>query len=201
MDLGLRNQNLLITGASACWHAAAPPAGCRRRAESTSRATLRKVEALATWNCARSMRRGWCWQGDLAQAASTEAAAVANGRRARPARWPGVAAAGAAQGGLFWEIDDGPGSGISRPSCSAPSACCAPAPGRTQRSGRIVLIVGNSAKYPEPRMIPGAVANSGLGDRCGLAEESGRTASSSTRSIPGRYARRALGRADAGIAG
>ena len=43
-----------------------------------------------------------------------------------------------------------------------------------QRSGRIVLIVGNSAKYPEPRMIPGAVANSGLlAIVRGLAEELG----------------------------
>jgi NAD(P)-dependent dehydrogenase (short-subunit alcohol dehydrogenase family) len=43
-----------------------------------------------------------------------------------------------------------------------------------QRSGRIVVVVGNSAKLPEPRMLPGAAANAALlAIVRGLAEEVG----------------------------
>jgi NAD(P)-dependent dehydrogenase (short-subunit alcohol dehydrogenase family) len=43
-----------------------------------------------------------------------------------------------------------------------------------QRAGRIVVVAGNSARQPEPRMLPGAVANAGLIALVrGLAEELG----------------------------
>ena len=102
-------------------------------------------------------------QGDLAQAASTDAAVAR--AAAELGRLDGlVAAAGAAQGGLFWEIDDAAWQRhLEAKLFGTIRVLRAVAPRLVaQRAGRIVLIVGNSAKYPEPRMIPGAVANSGL---------------------------------------
>lgn len=87
-----------------------------------------------------------------------------------------VAAAGAAQGGVFWEIDAAAWQrhleaklfGTLRAlRCIGPQMI-------KQAAGRIVLVVGNSARQPEPRMLPGAVANAGLlAVVRGLAEELG----------------------------
>jgi len=75
-----------------------------------------------------------------------------------------IAAAGAAQGGLFWEIDDAAWQrnlevklfGTIRTLRAVSPFMIA------QRKGRIVVIVGNSAAQPEPRMLPGAAANAAL---------------------------------------
>jgi NAD(P)-dependent dehydrogenase (short-subunit alcohol dehydrogenase family) len=75
-----------------------------------------------------------------------------------------VAAAGAAQGGVFWEIDDDAWQrnlelklfGTIRLLRAAIPSLIA------RKSGRIVVVVGNSAKMPEPRMLPGAAANAAL---------------------------------------
>lgn len=87
-----------------------------------------------------------------------------------------IFAAGAAQGGIFWEMDDAAWkTNLEIKLFGAIRALRAVAPAMIeQKSGRIVMIVGNSAKFPEPRMLPGAAANAALlAIVRGLAEELG----------------------------
>jgi NAD(P)-dependent dehydrogenase (short-subunit alcohol dehydrogenase family) len=87
-----------------------------------------------------------------------------------------IFAAGAAQGGIFWEMDDVTWkSNLEIKLFGAIRALRAIAPAMIQRkAGRIVMVVGNSAKFPEPRMLPGAAANAALlAIVRGLAEELG----------------------------
>lgn len=87
-----------------------------------------------------------------------------------------VSAAGAAQGGVFWEIDDAAWrSNLEVKLFGTIRVLRAVAPRMiARRSGRIVLVVGNSARQPEPRMLPGAAANAALlAIVRGLAEELG----------------------------
>jgi len=87
-----------------------------------------------------------------------------------------IFAAGAAQGGIFWEMDDATWkSNLEIKLFGAIRALRAVAPVMIeQKAGRIVMIVGNSAKLPEPRMLPGAAANAALlAIVRGLAEELG----------------------------
>lgn len=164
MDLGLRDQNLLITGASGMLGAAAARLLAAEGANLALFARdVAKVEPLAAELRQLGAPRVVLVQGDLAQAASTDAAVAR--AAAELGRLDGlVAAAGAAQGGLFWEIDDAAWQRhLEAKLFGTIRVLRAVAPRLVaQRAGRIVLIVGNSAKYPEPRMIPGAVANSGL---------------------------------------
>lgn len=75
-----------------------------------------------------------------------------------------VCAAGAAQGGLFWEIDDAAWRrNLEVKLFGTLNALRAVAPRMVERrAGRIVLVVGNSARDPDPRMLPGAAANAAL---------------------------------------
>lgn len=87
-----------------------------------------------------------------------------------------ISAAGAAQGGVFWEIDDAAWrSNLEVKLFGTIRVLRAVAPRMVaRRSGRIVLVVGNSARQPEPRMLPGAAANAALlAIVRGLAEELG----------------------------
>lgn len=87
-----------------------------------------------------------------------------------------IFAAGAAQGGIFWEMDDVTWkSNLEIKLFGAIRALRAVAPAMIARkAGRIVMVVGNSAKFPEPRMLPGAAANAALlAIVRGLAEELG----------------------------
>ena len=87
-----------------------------------------------------------------------------------------IFAAGAAQGGIFWEMDDVTWkSNLEVKLFGAIRALRAVAPAMiARRAGRIVMVVGNSAKFPEPRMLPGAAANAALlAIVRGLAEELG----------------------------
>ncbi len=87
-----------------------------------------------------------------------------------------IFAAGAAQGGIFWEMDDVTWkSNLEVKLFGAIRALRAVAPAMiARRTGRIVMVVGNSAKFPEPRMLPGAAANAALlAIVRGLAEELG----------------------------
>ena len=109
MDLGLRDQNVLLTGASGVLGAAA----ARALAAEGARLALFGRDAAKLEPLAHALRGLGAplvsiVQGDLADAASTDAAV----ERAAAALGPLdvlVAAAGAAQGGLFWEIDDAGG--------------------------------------------------------------------------------------------
>jgi 3-oxoacyl-[acyl-carrier protein] reductase len=164
MDLELRDKNVLVTGASGMLGAAA----ARALAAEGARLALfgrdpSKLEPLAVELRALGAPQVALVQGDLAEAASTDAA-VAQAIAALGPLDVLVAAAGAAQGGLFWEIDDAAWKRhLEAKLFGTIRVLRAVAPRMVERrSGRIVVIVGNSAKYPEPRMIPGAVANSGL---------------------------------------
>jgi NAD(P)-dependent dehydrogenase (short-subunit alcohol dehydrogenase family) len=87
-----------------------------------------------------------------------------------------ISAAGAAQGGVFWEIDDAAWQrNLDIKLFGTIRALREIAPRMiAQRGGRIVLVVGNSARQPEPRMLPGAAANAALlAIVRGLAEELG----------------------------
>jgi 3-oxoacyl-[acyl-carrier protein] reductase len=112
---------------------------------------------------------------DLTSGENTEAA-IAEAERLLGGIDVFISAAGAAQGGLFWEIDDAAWQrNLEVKLFGTIRALRAVAPRMVaRRQGRIVLIVGNSAKQPEPRMLPGAAANAALlAIVRGLAEELG----------------------------
>ncbi len=82
--------------------------------------------------------------------------------------------AGSSQGGIFWEVPDE----VWRQSLDLKFFATvrmirAVLPTmREQRYGRIVTVVGNTGRQPNPRMLPGAAANSALlAVTKGLAEE------------------------------
>ena len=112
---------------------------------------------------------------DLSTAASVDAA-IEGAEQELGAIEIFVCAAGAAQGGVFWEIDDAAWrSNLEVKLFGTIRALRAVAPRMiARREGRIVLVVGNSARQPEPRMLPGAAANAALlAIVRGLAEELG----------------------------
>jgi len=85
-----------------------------------------------------------------------------------------VVSAGAAQGGVFWEIDDevwDTALGLKFMGMVRALRAAAPVM-RAQGSGKIVAVVGNAGKQPNKRMLPGAAANAAcLAVVRGLAEE------------------------------
>jgi len=85
-----------------------------------------------------------------------------------------VVSAGAAQGGVFWDIADATWEeALQLKFFGMVRAMRAVAPAmRDQGSGSIVAVVGNAGKQPNKRMIPGAAANAAcLALVRGLAEE------------------------------
>ena len=82
--------------------------------------------------------------------------------------------AGAAQGGLFWEIDDRrweDALGLKLMGMVRVLRVLSPLM-KARGSGRIVVIVGNNGKQPYSRMLPGSAANAAcLAVVRGLAEE------------------------------
>jgi len=123
-----------------------------------------------------------CDLGD--EAAVDSAIAAADGRAAGDGDGDGgqgpidslICAAGAAQGGVFWELDDAAWrDSLEVKLFGTLRVLRAIAPRMVaRRAGRIVLVVGNSARQPEPRMLPGAAANAALlAVVRGLAEELG----------------------------
>jgi 3-oxoacyl-[acyl-carrier protein] reductase len=85
-----------------------------------------------------------------------------------------VVSAGAAQGGVFWELSDEVwDAALGLKFMGTVRALRAVAPVmRAQGSGRIVVVVGNAGKQPSKRMLPGAAANAAcLAVVRGLAEE------------------------------
>jgi NAD(P)-dependent dehydrogenase (short-subunit alcohol dehydrogenase family) len=176
MDLGLHGQHVMISGASGMLGAAAARALAAEGAALTllgrSPAAL---EPLVDEARAAGAPRCITLECDLGLAASIDAAVAA----AEAAQGPIdvlVAAAGAAQGGVFWEIDDAAWQrNLEAKLFGTIRLLRAVAPRMIARqAGRIVAVIGNSARQPEPRMLPGAVANAGLMALVrGLAEELG----------------------------
>lgn len=85
-----------------------------------------------------------------------------------------VNCAGASAGGLFWEIPDSVWEdSMALKFMATIRMIRAVLPGMIERRyGRIVTLVGNSGREPDPRMLPGAAANAGLlAVTAGLARE------------------------------
>ena len=176
MDLGLGDRHVAVVGATGLLGSEI----ARALAGEGARVALlaRKPAALASLrdDClargARSVDAEACELGD---AASVDAAIAA-----ADARHGGldvlIVAAGAAQGGLFWEIDDAAWqANLEAKLFGSIRVLRAIAPRMAARGrGRLVVVVGNSARQPEPRMLPGAAANAALlAIVRGLAEELG----------------------------
>jgi NAD(P)-dependent dehydrogenase (short-subunit alcohol dehydrogenase family) len=75
-----------------------------------------------------------------------------------------ISAAGASQGGIFWELDDAAWQRNLEVKLFGTLRILRTVTARMARSkrGRVVVIAGNSAEKPDPRMLPGAVANAAL---------------------------------------
>ncbi len=85
-----------------------------------------------------------------------------------------VNSAGSSQGGVFWEMPDSAWEdSMSLKFMGTIRMMRAVIPAmREQHYGRIINIVGNLAKQPNPRLLPGAAANAGLlAATVGLAQE------------------------------
>jgi NAD(P)-dependent dehydrogenase (short-subunit alcohol dehydrogenase family) len=172
MDLQLNGKRVVLCGA----------AGVLGRAIATSLAAegatlallgrdLQTLQALAT-SLAPETTTHRAIGCDLSNAESVDAAID----QAEKSLGGIVSAAGAAQGGVFWEIDDAAWrSNLEVKLFGTIRVLRAVAPRMiARRGGRIVLVVGNSARQPEPRMLPGAAANAALlAIVRGLAEELG----------------------------
>lgn len=75
-----------------------------------------------------------------------------------------VNCAGASAGGVFWELPDSVWEdSLALKFMATVRMIRAVLPGMIERRyGRIVTLVGNSGREPDPRMLPGAAANAGL---------------------------------------
>lgn len=85
-----------------------------------------------------------------------------------------VNCAGASAGGVFWELPDSAWEdSMALKFMATIRMIRAVLPGMIERRyGRIVTLVGNSGREPDPRMLPGAAANAGLlAVTTGLARE------------------------------
>ncbi len=176
MDLQLQDRVVVIAGATGMLGAAAAHAfaaeGARLVLLGRSEDKLQTLQAALMAGGATAVHSQLI---DLASASATDAA-IAAVLRLHQRIDVLVAAAGAAQGGVFWEIDDAEWQrsldlklhGTVRLLRAAlPSMIAA-------RGGRIVIVAGNAGRQPEPRMLPGAAANAALlAIVRGLAEEIG----------------------------
>jgi NAD(P)-dependent dehydrogenase (short-subunit alcohol dehydrogenase family) len=165
MDLGLKGQTVLIAGATGVIGAAAARLVAEEggtlallaRSRGRLDALVAECRSLGPGNTVES------FQADLTDSASTDAACHAVVERFGRIDAL-IAAAGAAQGGVFWQLDDAAWhANLELKLFGSIRLLRAVIPQLiAQRSGRIVLVVGNSAKQPEPRMLPGAAANAAL---------------------------------------
>jgi NAD(P)-dependent dehydrogenase (short-subunit alcohol dehydrogenase family) len=176
MDLKLGKRHVVIAGATGGLGAAC----ARAFAAEGARLSLlgRSAEKLAALVRELTSAGGQVIDGiqtDLTDWASTDAAVASAVRQGGPIDVL-VSAAGNAQGGIFTDLSDADWKrNLELKLFGTIRLLRAALPGMlARRAGRIVVIVGNSAKLPEPRMLPGAAANSALlAIVRGLAEEVG----------------------------
>ena len=175
MDLNLRGKVVLIAGATGTLGRAATLQFAREGARLALLARDAGKLALLAGEVQALGAAAGCFAADLTNAASCDAAvhaAIAHCGRLDVL----VACAGAAQGGAFLSLSDADwqrnlelklfGS-IRLLRAALPQLL-------VQRAGRVVLVIGNSGRLPEPHMLPGAVANAALLAMVrGLAEELG----------------------------
>ena len=168
MDLGLGGKKAIVAGATQGMGRATAEVlvaeGAQVFALARDTAALRDLSA--------TIGGGWA-AADLTDTASTEAGVQA------ACDFFGVpdiliVSAGAAQGGLFWEIDDATWqSALDLKFMGMVRLLRAVAPRMAKAGrGRIVVIVGNNGKQPSARMAPGSAANAAcLAVISALAEE------------------------------
>lgn len=175
MNLGLAGQRIVLCGANGVLGRAIAAAlaaeGARLALLGRRRDTLARLATELTASSAPHP----AIECDLADADSTDRA-IERAEHDLGGIDVFISAAGAAQGGVFWEIDDAAWrSNLEIKLFGTIRALRAVTPRMVaRRSGRIVLVVGNSARQPEPRMLPGAAANAALlAIVRGLAEELG----------------------------
>jgi NAD(P)-dependent dehydrogenase (short-subunit alcohol dehydrogenase family) len=159
MELGLRDHVVLVTGATGAIGSAVA------RVLAAEGATLvlhgrndRKLAALAT-----SLGRPLTVAADL-ETLDTAQHVVDFAVRHAGRLDALVSCAGATRGMPFADTDD---AGWKRNLevklfATIRLVRAALVPMRARRSGRIVLVVGNNGREPEPSMLPGSVANAGL---------------------------------------
>ena len=164
MDLKLRDRHVVIAGATGGLGAAC----ARAFAAEGARLCLlgRSTEKLAALVRELTGAGGQVVDGiqtDLTDTASTDEAIGSAVRQGGPIDVL-VSAAGNAQGGIFTDLSDADWKrNLELKLFGTIRLLRAALPGMlARRAGRIVVIVGNSAKLPEPRMLPGAAANSAL---------------------------------------
>lgn len=118
------------------------------------------VEGLAN---SASGRRHLVAQCDLGQQESIDAA-IETAEKGLGGIDVFISAAGASQGGIFWELDDAAWQRNLEVKLFGTLRILRTVTARMTQSkrGRVVVIAGNSAEKPDPRMLPGAAANAAL---------------------------------------
>lgn len=174
MDLQLKGKVALITGATGGLGTA-----CARELSGegaslflTARTETRLAQMADRLHANGEVDVDWL-RADLtepdAASAVVEAATMGGGRLDIL-----VNCAGASAGGLFWEIPDSAWEdSMALKFMATVRMIRAVLPGMIERRyGRIVTLVGNSGREPEPRLLPSAAANAGLlAVTAGLARE------------------------------
>ena len=174
MDLGLKDKAVIVTGGSKGLGAAAArrlaAEGARllltARDEARISAVARAIEEETGTTCATAPAD--LTQADAANVVVTQA--IEKLGRVDVL----INCAGASQGGVFWEVPDRVWEdSLALKFMGTLRMMRAVVPHmRERRSGRIVSIVGNTGRQPNPRMLPGAAANAALlAVTTGLAQE------------------------------
>lgn len=170
MDLNLSGKVALVFGASKGIGLATAKLLANEGARLTL--TARSTDSFAEQG-ARWIGESLLLAADLTEPGAAEAAVAATVERHGRLDVL-VVSAGAAQGGLFWEIDDAQwAEALQLKFLGLVRALRAAAPVmQKQGVGNIVAVVGNAGKQPNKRMLPGAAANAAcLAVVRGLAEE------------------------------
>ncbi len=169
MDLGLAGKTAIVAGATEGIGRATAQLLAAEGAQVF--AVARRADALQALQT--EIGGGWA-AADLTDSAATEAAVQAACERFGAAPDILIISAGAAQGGLFWEIDDQTWQdALDLKFMGMVRLLRAVAPRMAEAArGRIVVIVGNNGKQPSARMAPGSAANAAcLAAISALAEE------------------------------
>jgi NAD(P)-dependent dehydrogenase (short-subunit alcohol dehydrogenase family) len=174
MDLGLKDKAVIVTGGSKGLGAAS----ARRLAAEGARLLLTARDGTRISAVAREIEDDYGTVCATVPADLTQVGA-ANAIVTQAVETLGridvlINCAGASQGGVFWEIPDRVWEdSLALKFMGTLRMMRSVIPQMRERgSGRIVSIVGNTGRQPNPRMLPGAAANAALlAVTAGLAQE------------------------------
>jgi NAD(P)-dependent dehydrogenase (short-subunit alcohol dehydrogenase family) len=164
-DLQLSDHRVVLCGANGTLGRAI----ARKLADEGSHLALlgRNIDQLSavveSLPAAASGRRHLVVQCDLEQRESIDAV-IETADKALGGIDAFISAAGASQGGIFWELDDAAWQRNLEVKLFGTLRILRTVSARMTQSkrGRIVIVAGNSAEKPDPRMLPGAAANAAL---------------------------------------